>query len=113
MIKKILAILAAIGGFFSAVFFLLFRQAKTEQKVIKAEAQAKDANERADKVEVVRKAENAVAQSIARQEAENEKLVERAYAGNNLESFSAGIDLLRKQSERGNKRNTGCSSSGA
>ncbi len=37
MIKKILAVLSAIGMFFSAIFFILFKQAKEEQKAEKKE----------------------------------------------------------------------------
>ena len=42
MIKKILAVLSAIGMFFSALFYVLFRQAKDEQKLEKKENEAKE-----------------------------------------------------------------------
>ena len=111
MIKKILAFFAALGGIFSAVFYVLMKQSKDEQK--KAEAEAKNEKKKAEEAEALRKAENDVHKSIAKQEAKNEELVQRAGAGNNLDSFNAGLDLLRKQSERGNKRNTGSGSARA
>ena len=98
MIKKILAGLVALGGFLSTIFIFLFRQSKTEQK-----AQA---------INAVREAEKAVAKRVKEREAENEELVERMHSGNNLDNFNAGLDLLRKQSESGRKRNAGSSNSG-
>ena len=106
MLKKILAALAVAGSFFSAVLFVLFKQAKLEQKLMAAEQERDKAARREGQTEVIRKAENAVHKSIAEQEAENEELVKRAGAGNDLDSFNAGLDLLRKQSENGDKRNT-------
>ena len=113
MIKKILAVLTAIGGAFSAIFYVFFKQAKTERKLIEEQYQKNAARSREEQTEAMRKAENAVHKSIAKQEAEDEELVKRSGAGNDLNSFNAGIDLLRKQSERGNKRNTGTSSTRA
>ena len=113
MIKKILAILAAIGGFFSAIFFVLMKQAKTEKKLIQEQYEKNAALQREEQTNAVRKAENAVHKSIVDQEAENEKLVQRIHSGDNLNGFNAGIDLLRKQSESGNKRNTRAGNSGA
>jgi hypothetical protein len=113
MLKKILAALAAIGAFVSALFFMLLKQAKNEQKIKDAEVKADAAERRADIQEAARKAENAVSKKKAELEAEDEELVQRVYNGDNLDGFNAGIDLLRKQSERGSKRNTRASSSGA
>ena len=70
MIKKILAALAAIGAFFTAIFYVLMKQAKTERKLEEAEAAAKDAERRANVQEAARKAENAVAKKKAALEAE-------------------------------------------
>ena len=97
MIKKLLAVLAAIGGFFSAVFYVLFKQAKAEQKHAEKEKEA---------------AEKKVAQAIKKQEAENEQLIEKAHSGNNLNAFNSGIELLRQQAEKGRKRNNSAGSSG-
>lgn len=112
MIKKILAGLVALGGFLSTIFIFLFRQSKTEQKVIKAEDKAKAAEQKAQAINAVREAEKAVAKRVKEREAENEELVERMHSGNNLDNFNAGLDLLRKQSESGRKRNAGSSNSG-
>ncbi len=113
MLKKILAALAAIGAFFSALFYVLLRQAKDEQKIKDAEVKADAAERRADAMEAARKAENAVSKKKAETEAEDEKLNQRVHSGDTLDSFNAGIDLLRKQAERGNKRNTSAGNSGA
>ena len=112
MLKKILAALAAIGAFFSAIFFVLMKQAKTERKLEEAENEAQEAKRRADAQEAARKAENAVAKKLAETEAEDEKLNQRMHSGDSLDSFNAGLDMLRKQTERGNKRNTRTSGNG-
>lgn len=106
MLKKILAALAAIGAFFSALFYVLMKQAKDEQKIKEAEVKAEQAQSRADVQEAARNAENAVSKKKAELEAEDEKLNQRVHSGDGLDSFNAGIDMLRKQAERGNKRNT-------
>ena len=106
MLKKILAALAALGAFFSAIFYVLMKQAKTERKLEEAETAVKEAQRRADTQEAARQAENAVSRKLAETEAEDEKLNERVHSGDSLDSFNAGLDMLRKQSERGNKRNT-------
>ena len=48
MLKKILAVFAAIGGFFSAIFYVLMKEARTERKLEEAEAEARDSNRRAE-----------------------------------------------------------------
>ena len=113
MFKKILAGLAAVGAFFSAVFYVLTRQATDEQKIKELEAAAQKEASRADALDAARKAENAVAKKLAETEAEDEKLNQRVHSGDGLDSFNAGIDLLRKQAERGNKRNTRAGGNGA
>jgi len=113
MLKKILAGLAALGATLSAIFYVLMKQAKEERKVEAALAAAQDAERRADAQEAARKAENAVTKKKAEMEAEDEKLDQRVHSDDTLDSFNAGIDLLRKQSERGNKRNTRASGNGA
>ena len=113
MFKKILAVFAAIGAFFSALFYVLMKQAKDEQRIKEAEVKAEQAQSRADTQEAARKAENAVSKKKAELEAEDAKLNERVHSGNTLDSFNAGLDLLRKQSERGNKRNTRAGGNGA
>lgn len=113
MLKKILAALAAIGAFFSAIFYVLMKQAKIERKLEEEKAKAETARRIADTEEAARKAENAVARKKAETEAEDEKLDQRVHSGATLDSFNAGIDMLRKQAERGDKRNTRASSARA
>ena len=96
MIKKILAALAAIGAFFSAVFYVLFRQAKDEQKIQQAETKAEQAQSSA-----------AVAKKNAELKKEDEALAQKNHSGNHLDNFNAGLDRLRKSSERGKERNAG------
>lgn len=112
MLKKILAVLAAIGGFLSAIFYVLMKQAKTERKLEEAEARAEQAERIADTEKAAREAESAVAVKKTELEKEDEKLNQRVHTGNNLNSFNAGIDLLRKQAERGDKRNSSAGNSG-
>lgn len=112
MLKKILAALAAIGAFFSALFYVLMKQAKDKQKIKEAEVKAEKAQSRADVQEAARNAENAVSKKKAELETEDEKLNQRVHSGDGLDSFNAGIDMLRKQAERGNKRNTRASGNG-
>lgn len=113
MVKKILAVLAAIGGFFSAIFYVLMKQAKAEQKLEEAEARAEQAERIADTQTAAREAEAAVAKKKTELEKEDAELNQRVHTGNNLNSFNAGIDLLRKQAERGDKRNTRAGGNGA
>lgn len=86
MIKKILAVLSAIGVFFSALFYVLFRQAKDEQKVEK-----KENEDLKDNLEAIAEAEKAV----NKKEKENEKLKEESN-NNNLDGFNALNSLLQK-----------------
>ena len=111
MLKKILATLAALGAALSAVFYVLLRQSKEERKVEEAEKRAADAERIAEAQTAAREAESAVAKKKTELEAEDEELVERAHSGDSIDSFNAGLDLLRQQSERGNKRNSRAGSS--
>lgn len=94
MIKKLLAILAGIGAFFSAVFYVLFKQAQVEK------AEQKD---RAIKAET----DATIAQKNAELKKEDEELAQKSHSGAQLDNFNAGLDRLRKSSERGKERNTG------
>lgn len=113
MLKKILAALAALGAGASAIFYVLMRQAKDERERQEAELAAENAERRADAIDAARKAENAVSKKKAELEAEDEKLTQRVHSGDTLDGFNAGLDLLRKQSERGSKRNTRAGGNGA
>ena len=94
MIKKILAALAGIGAFFSAVFYVLFKQAKDEQLLLKDKA-------------LKAECDAAIARKIAELKKEDEELAQKSHSGNQLDNFNAGLDRLRKSSQRGQKRNTG------
>lgn len=94
MIKKLLAILAGIGAFFSAVFYVLFKQAKEERA---------EMEERALKAEF----DAAIAQKNAELKKEDEELANKSHSGAKLDNFNAGLDRLRKSSQRGKERNTG------
>lgn len=87
MIKKILAALAAIGGVFSAIFFVLFKQAKEEQKAEKKENQDLKYN-----LDAMKAADKAVTE-VKKQ---NEELIEKAHGNNNLDAFNAVNELLSK-----------------
>ena len=113
MLKKILAALAALGAGLSAIFYVLMKQAKDQREDLEKEVIAENAKRRAEAEAAARKADEAVAKSIAQTEAEDEKLNQRVHSGDSLDSFSAGIDMLRKQAERGNKRNSGAGGNGA
>lgn len=95
MIKKLLAILAGIGAIFSAIFYVLFKQAKDERKQDALEARAEEAEEAA-----------AVAQKNAELKKEDEALAQKSHSGNQLDNFNAGLDRLRKSSQRGKDRNS-------
>ena len=87
MLKKILAVLAGVGAFFSAIFFVLFKQAKEEKKAINEKydnmSNNLDALAEADKAEKELKKEN-------------EELVKKAHSGNSLDAFNACNELLQK-----------------
>ena len=95
MIKKLLAILAGIGAIFSAIFYVLFKQAKDEQKRDALEARAEQAEQAA-----------AIAQKNAKLKKEDEELAQKSHSGNQLDNFNAGLDRLRKSSQRGKDRNS-------
>lgn len=96
MIKKILAALAAIGAFFTALFYALFKQEKDKLKKWELE-------DRAMKAEF----DAAIAQKNAELKKEDQELAEKSHSGNRLDNFDAGLDRLRKSSKRGQERNTG------
>ena len=94
MLKKILAALAGIGAFFSAVFYVLFKQAKEERA---------EQEDRALKAEF----DAAIAQKNAELKKEDEELAQKNHSGNELDNFNAGLNRLRKSSQRGKERNAG------
>ena len=87
MLNKILAILAGVGAFFSAIFFVLFKQANEEKKVINEKYDNMNTN--LDALKDGEKAEKELKK-------ENEKLQEKVNSSNNLDSFNACNELLQK-----------------
>lgn len=87
MLKKILAVLAGIGGVLSTIFFILFKQAKEEKKVEQKKNENLNTN-----LDALKAAEKAVKEIYKK----NEKLIEKAHSSNNLDSFNACNELLQK-----------------
>ena len=87
MLKKILAILAGIGAALSAIFYVLFKEAKDQKKAINEKYY--NAAKNLDALAEGEKAEKELKQ-------ENEKLKEKAHNGNTLDSFNACNELLQK-----------------
>ena len=87
MLKKILSILAAIGAFFSAIFYVLFKQAKEERKA--EEEKNKDLINNMDAVQYSEHIRNEVKK-------QNEELIEKANGDNTLDAFNACNELLQK-----------------
>ena len=87
MLKKILAVLAAIGAALSAVFYVLFREAKDQKKAIDEKYENMSDNTKALKAGEI--AENKVKK-------ENEELKKKINSSNTLDSFDACNDLLSK-----------------
>ena len=87
MLKKILAILAGVGAAFSAIFFVLFRQAKEEKK--NAEEKAANINTNLDAIKAGDQAEKELKK-------QNEELEKKVNSSNTLDSFNACNELLQK-----------------
>ena len=87
MLKKILAILAGIGAFFSAIFFVLFKQANEEKKAINKKFD--DMTNNLDALKEGEKAEKELKK-------DNEELQKKVNSGNTLDSFNACNELLQK-----------------
>ena len=111
MIKKILTILSALGVFFSAVFYVLFKQTKDEKKIAELEVQKEKAEKKAAATEAVNQVNAKIAESMSEGERQSEDKRRKLNESNNLDSFNAGVELLRKQSEKGRKRNN-CTDAG-
>jgi uncharacterized protein YlxW (UPF0749 family) len=87
MLKKILAILSAVGAFFSALFFVLFKKEKEEKKTITEKYDNMSKN--IDALKEGEKAEKELKK-------ENEELQKKVNSGNNIDSFNACNELLQK-----------------
>lgn len=92
--NKILIVLSGIGTFFSAIFFILFKQSKIEKELIsKAYEKAIKENEKTNNgVEAIQEARKAVIKETK----ENEKEFNLACSGNNLNAFNAINNILSK-----------------
>lgn len=104
MIKKLLAVLAAIGGIFSAVFYVLFKHARAEKE--QTENEKKQVEQKLEEQKAINEGNKTVISSIKKQEAENEKLKQESKKGDNLNAFNAGIDRLHKSAQKGADRNS-------
>lgn len=87
MLKKILAALSVLGAGVASIFYVLYKQAREERKVINEKYD--DMKSNVDALAAADKAENEVKK-------ENEELVTKAHSGNNLDAFNACNDLLSK-----------------
>jgi len=87
IVSKILAAFAMLGAGLSAIFYVLFKQAREERKVINDKYD--DMSKNVDALADADKAANEVRK-------ENEELVEKAHSGNSLDAFNACNDLLSK-----------------
>lgn len=104
MLKKILAVLAAIGGFFSAIFYVLFRQAQDQKK--QTEKELEQEHEKLETVQAQSEAQQAIAAKVKEQEQENEQLKTESKKGDGINSFNAGINRLQNASKKGQERNS-------
>ena len=87
MLKKILAALSVLGAGVASIFYVLYKQAKEERKVINGKYD--DMSKNVDALADADKAEKELKK-------ENEELVTKAHSGNNLDAFNACNDLLSK-----------------
>ena len=87
MLKKILAVLAAIGAAFSAIFYVLFQQKKDENKAINEKFD--DMKNNLDALAEGEKAEKELKK-------QNEELEKKVNSSNTLDSFNACNELLQK-----------------
>ena len=94
MLKKILAILAGIGAAFSAIFFVLFKQANEEKKA--EEEKNKTLEEKNENLNTNLDALKAAEKAEKEKQKENEELKQKAHNGNTLDSFNACNELLQK-----------------
>ena len=87
MLKKILTALSVLGAGVASIFYVLYRQAKEERKVINDKYD--DMSKNVDALEAAETAEKELKKI-------HEELVTKAHSGSNLDSFNACNDLLSK-----------------
>ena len=85
MWNKILAVLTTIGAAFSAIFFVLFKEAREQRKA--EEEKNENLNTNLAALEAADNAEKELKEVHA-------KLKEKAHSGNTLDSFNACNELL-------------------
>lgn len=88
MLKKILAALSVLGAGVASIFYVLYRQAKEEKKVINDKYD--DMTKNIDALEAAETAEKELKKA-------HEELKQKAHNGNTLDSFNACNDLLSEQ----------------
>lgn len=94
VIEKVLAITAAIGAFFSAVFYVLFRLSKDERELLQAEYETTKTEK--ETVEKVNEIITATRQETVEELKKDEEKISNAKNGNRLDNFNALNDLLSK-----------------
>ena len=87
MLKKILAALSVLGAGVASIFYVLYKQAKEERKVINEKYD--DMTKNVDALAESEKAEK-------EKKKENEELQKKVNSGNTLDSFNACNELLQK-----------------
>ena len=87
MWNKILTCIGAIGAFFTAIFYVLFKMAKEQNEHL--EEKNENLNKNLDAMKAADKAE-------MEKRKENEELVRRVTGSNNIDSFNACNELLSK-----------------
>ncbi len=106
MIKKLLAALAAIGGVFSAIFFVLFKQSKLERAKENAEHEADVIQAEKEKVTEVLKKEQEIVTAAVQEAQKNEEDIQRINGNPTLDAYNASISKLQELARNGNKRNS-------
>lgn len=92
MFNKLLGILAAIGGFFSALFYVLFQQKKEENKRLQESynRMKDDVDEQRKKIDAERKA----TEQLNMEKTKHEE-IKQDINNNHLSNFNAGIEFLQ------------------
>jgi len=92
-LNKLFGILAAIGGAFAAVFYVLFKQKKDENEQLK-----KDNENQKEELETRQKITDALSESQKagiEEQKKNEELKADLHSGNSAKSFNAVTKLLQ------------------
>lgn len=103
----VLKILAGIAAVASAIFYVLFQQAKSEKNKVQADLQEtkadlQEAERDKSELETVSNIADAVNRVEVEEAKENEKLKQDAI-GHKPGNFNSKLELLRKQASAGNQ----------